>query len=253
MEFFHEGSSATVIDEPRAGQLLDALLIQLRARGPLRRVLILPPDVTRYHSWAGPLTRLLYERLRETAELAILPATGTHLAMTDEEIARMFPGVPRALFHEHEFTAREIFRRLRQQNGYLNRKHVLAINVLVKAVVVTCLILKQQWRRLGLAHFVATCNEFGVVFRIARFDTHRSIPSVRNRYKARVECGTKFANDLWQWVVEIFVFAAAKAMPRHNNATAEDLILRIQVCDCAAFPRNENAFENGATVTVELL
>ena len=103
MEFFHEGSSDTVIDETRAGQLLDALLIQLRARGPLRRVLILPPDVTRYHSWAGPLTRLLYERLRDTAELAILPATGTHLAMTDDEIARMFPGVPRALFHEHDW------------------------------------------------------------------------------------------------------------------------------------------------------
>jgi nickel-dependent lactate racemase len=103
MEFFHEGSPDAVIDESRAGQLLDALLIQLRARGPLRRVLILPPDVTRYHSWAGPLTRLLYERLHDTAELAVLPATGTHLAMTGDEIARMFPGVPRDLFHEHDW------------------------------------------------------------------------------------------------------------------------------------------------------
>ena len=103
MEFFHEGTPDAVIDEARAGQLLDALLNQLRQRGPLQRVLILPPDVTRYHSWAGPLTCLLHERLRDTAEIAILPATGTHLPMTDDEIARMFPGVPRALFREHDW------------------------------------------------------------------------------------------------------------------------------------------------------
>jgi nickel-dependent lactate racemase len=103
MEFFREGSPEAVIDEARAGLLLDSLLIQLRARGPLRRVLILPPDGTRYHSWAGPLMRLLHERLRDAAEIAILPATGTHLAMTADEIARMFPGVPQVLFHEHDW------------------------------------------------------------------------------------------------------------------------------------------------------
>ncbi len=103
MEFLREGSAGAVIDEARAGMLLDSLLEQLRQRGPLRRVLILPPDITRYHSWAGPLTGMLYERLKGEATVAILPAVGTHTPMTDAEIAKMFPGVPRSLFYAHDW------------------------------------------------------------------------------------------------------------------------------------------------------
>src|SRR5688500_6645102 len=103
MEFLHEGSPESVIDEARAGELVDSLLEQLRQRGPLRRVLILPPDITRYHSWAGLLTCLLYARLHRHADVAILPATGTHEPMTAAEIDRMFPGVPARLFHAHDW------------------------------------------------------------------------------------------------------------------------------------------------------
>jgi nickel-dependent lactate racemase len=103
MEFIREGSPQAVIDDNRAAELVDALLDRLRQRGPLRRVLLLPPDVTRYHSGAGLLTCLLHQRLRDSAEIAILPATGTHEPMTDAEIARMFPGIPRALFHAHDW------------------------------------------------------------------------------------------------------------------------------------------------------
>lgn len=100
MEYFHEGSPDTIVDEKRAGELLDSLLSQL---GPLRRVLLLPPDFTRLHSWAGTLTSLLYERLKDRAEVQILPALGTHFAMTAEEIAVMFPGVPAGAFRVHDW------------------------------------------------------------------------------------------------------------------------------------------------------
>jgi nickel-dependent lactate racemase len=103
MEYIHEGSPDTVIGEKRAEELVDALLTQLRARGPLRRVLILPPDITRYHSWAGFLTALIYQRLKDSATLAILPAIGTHTPMTAAEIARMFSGVPQSLFRVHDW------------------------------------------------------------------------------------------------------------------------------------------------------
>ncbi|MFO0926054.1 MAG: lactate racemase domain-containing protein [Gemmataceae bacterium] len=103
MEFLHEGSVNSVIDEGRATELVDHLLGQLRERGPLRRVLLVPPDITRYHSWAGFLTGRLYDRLHRTAEVAVLPAVGTHEPMTDAEIARMFPGVPRDRFHPHDW------------------------------------------------------------------------------------------------------------------------------------------------------
>src|SRR5690349_12784652 len=98
-----EGSAQSVITEARAAELVDQLIDQLQARGSLKRVLILPPDITRLHSWAGFLTCLLYQRLKETATIAILPATGTHAPMTDDEIASMFPGVPRELFHVHDW------------------------------------------------------------------------------------------------------------------------------------------------------
>ena len=56
---------------------------------PLRRVLLIPPDGTRAHSFAGPITALLY-RLLQPAEVKVLPALGTHVPMTREEKQRMF-------------------------------------------------------------------------------------------------------------------------------------------------------------------
>lgn len=103
MDFLAEGSPRTEIDEARAKQHVQSLLAQLRLRGPLRRVLILPPDMTRLHSWAGFLTCVLYEQLQPHTEIAILPAVGTHLPMTDDELAHMFPGLPRNIFLAHDW------------------------------------------------------------------------------------------------------------------------------------------------------
>lgn len=98
--YLSEGSPATAITAERAGILIDSMLDQL---GPLRRVLLLPPDITRFHSWAGTLTVLLFERLRGAAEVEILPALGTHLPMTAAEMDRMFPGIPHAVFRVHDW------------------------------------------------------------------------------------------------------------------------------------------------------
>ncbi len=103
MEYFHEGSPQSIIDEARARTLVKSLLAQLRERRPLSRVLILPPDMTRLHSWAGFLTGELYEQLHQNAEIAILPAVGTHLPMTADELTHMFPGVPHSVFHVHDW------------------------------------------------------------------------------------------------------------------------------------------------------
>ena len=103
MEHFHEGTPSTEITEQRAGELVDQLLADLGKRRPLGRVLILPPDMTRHHSWAGFLTCQLYDRLKAAAEVSILPTLGTHFPMTDGEIAKMFPGIPRGLFHDHDW------------------------------------------------------------------------------------------------------------------------------------------------------
>ena len=68
-----------------------------------RRVLLVPPDHTRLHSRAGEIAGLLFETLHAAGcDVAVLPATGTHAAMTPAETALLFGGrVPfeRVLVH----------------------------------------------------------------------------------------------------------------------------------------------------------
>lgn len=99
-----EGGPDAEITEARADALLDDLLAKLEARRGLRRVLIIPPDLTRMHSWGGWLTCKVWEKLRGKSEaVAILPALGTHAAMTPAELDKMFPGVPHEAFRVHDW------------------------------------------------------------------------------------------------------------------------------------------------------
>jgi len=84
--------------------LRDALRVALDRMGAAdrERVLILPPDFTRFHSHAGVLTRHAWDYFVDRL-VDILPAIGTHYPMTDEEIGEMFPGVPAALFRTHDW------------------------------------------------------------------------------------------------------------------------------------------------------
>ena len=70
--------------------------------GPRKKVLAIPPDFTRYHSRAGELTQYAYEYYGDRLT-DILPALGTHFKMTDAEIEKMFPGVPKSLFRVHNW------------------------------------------------------------------------------------------------------------------------------------------------------
>ena len=51
----------------------------------LSKVLLLPPDLTRLHSYAGKITALYYDLLKDKCQVDIMPALGTHDAMTKEE------------------------------------------------------------------------------------------------------------------------------------------------------------------------
>lgn len=67
-----------------------------------KRVVALPPDITRFHSQAGAITDLLYENLGSRLS-AVLPALGTHAPMTAAEIAAMYPRTPAHLFRIHDW------------------------------------------------------------------------------------------------------------------------------------------------------
>ena len=48
----------------------------------LKKVLIIPPDITRFYSKAGFITNTYYNLLKDTCQIDILPALGTHDPMT---------------------------------------------------------------------------------------------------------------------------------------------------------------------------
>ena len=83
------GNDGITNDEIR--QLLDQFLFSIDK--PLKKVLLLPPDYTRMHSGAGRITAMLYSKLKDQAEVDILPALGTHVPMTREEVEVFFEGI----------------------------------------------------------------------------------------------------------------------------------------------------------------
>ena len=99
-EYFAEGGPEAVIGDARAAELVEQLLARL---GQMRRVLLVPPDFTRLHSGAGRITAMLYERLAGTCQVEIIPAIGTHQPMSAEQISRMFTGVPKEVFSQHNW------------------------------------------------------------------------------------------------------------------------------------------------------
>ena len=60
--------------------------------GKLRKVLLLPPDYTRRLSGAGDIAARYYSLLKEFCQVDVMPAVGTHAAMSREEILEMFKG-----------------------------------------------------------------------------------------------------------------------------------------------------------------
>jgi nickel-dependent lactate racemase len=99
MIYYARGSEREVMtdDMLRAGlsEALDRL-------GKRVRVLAVPPDITRFHSRAGRITEMVSDYYGD-ALCDVLPATGTHFALTEEERHRMFDRVPPHLFRVHRW------------------------------------------------------------------------------------------------------------------------------------------------------
>jgi nickel-dependent lactate racemase len=68
-----------------------------------KKVLLVPPDFTRFYSNAGVITNTYYHLLKDTAIVDILPALGTHVAMTKEECEEMFGDIPFEKFIYHNW------------------------------------------------------------------------------------------------------------------------------------------------------
>jgi len=99
MLYYQSGSENMVIGPEDLEQALFSALDKI---GSKRKVLVIPPDFTRFHSRAGEITSLLYKYYKEDLK-DILPALGTHAPMTNQQLDEMFPGVPKKLFRVHDW------------------------------------------------------------------------------------------------------------------------------------------------------
>jgi len=73
-----------------------------RIKRDLKRVLLLPPDLTRAHSGAGKITELIYQEL-PGCEIAVIPTLGQHIPHTEAENRWMFGTIPHKNIYAHDW------------------------------------------------------------------------------------------------------------------------------------------------------
>lgn len=95
---YEKNNQGLTVDEIR-----QALITSLEGR-ELKNVLIIPPDFTRFHSRAGLISNMYYHILTDMGcNVDLLPALGTHVAMSEEEISEMFGDIPYEKFIPHNW------------------------------------------------------------------------------------------------------------------------------------------------------
>ena len=82
MIFYARGGEHDVLENVDLCRAIDEAFEKL---GQRKKVLAIPPDFTRFHSQAGILTEMLWNYYKD-ALTDILPALGTHSAMTEHEL-----------------------------------------------------------------------------------------------------------------------------------------------------------------------
>jgi nickel-dependent lactate racemase len=103
MPWFTE--SAPSIPRERVEQIVQQAIDEAKQRinkNP-KRVLLLPPDITRMHSGAGWITECFYNRLKDEADVHVIPTLGQHEPHTREQNAQMFGSIPYERIHAHDW------------------------------------------------------------------------------------------------------------------------------------------------------
>lgn len=96
---------APEISWDRLEQLMQqtALEAKRRLNATPRRVLLLPPDITRMHSGAGRLTEILYQIFSKEALVYVIPTLGQHVPHTPDENKSMFGAIPEDHILKHDW------------------------------------------------------------------------------------------------------------------------------------------------------
>lgn len=82
-------------------QISKAIIAAIESAGKGKDLMIIPPDISRMHSGAGLISSIIWDEYRDKVK-AVLPATGTHKAMTADEISLMYGSLAPGLFRDHD-------------------------------------------------------------------------------------------------------------------------------------------------------
>src|SRR5262249_12629316 len=116
------------------------------------------------------------------------------------------------LLGHHKLASLEVSFGFGEKDRQLQRKDVLSVKILMQTVVVSRLILQQQWSWLRLSSFVTALNEVGMLLGKTHINSQRRIPPVCDRYEMRISRGSQFRDQLRQRISEVFVLTASEAM-----------------------------------------
>lgn len=102
--FRHE---ARFVSRPQIEEMVQRTIDEAKERlgiAELKRVLLLPPDLTRAHSGSGWITEKFYNLL-DTAgvEVHVIPTLGQHVPHTPEDNRWMFGSIPEERIHAHDW------------------------------------------------------------------------------------------------------------------------------------------------------
>lgn len=97
---FQKGSPSTVISDD---ELKSHVKKVWRSLGSRKKVMLIPPDYTRYHSRAGVMAQAAFEMYGDAVK-DVMPALGTHKPMTESQRTKMFgKTIPKELFRVHDW------------------------------------------------------------------------------------------------------------------------------------------------------
>ncbi|HEV2645358.1 MAG TPA: lactate racemase domain-containing protein [Acidobacteriaceae bacterium] len=92
------------VSDQQIEEIVQRLLSEARTRicRDLKRVLLLPPDLTRAHSGVGRITELIYNALPD-AHVEVIPTLGQHVPHTEAENKWMFGSIPHSRIFPHDW------------------------------------------------------------------------------------------------------------------------------------------------------
>lgn len=103
MPWFHQEADNISRKEMEAHcvRMLDEAKSRLNC--DFKRVLLLPPDLTRAHSGAGWITEFIYNQLPKSCDIHVIPTLGQHVPHTEAENKWMFGSIPEERIHAHDW------------------------------------------------------------------------------------------------------------------------------------------------------